>query len=83
MEESHQLNIYEYLDLSATYMFLIKRRLKLEDKIIQGIFLRYSTQSKGYRVQPIKKSLSLVEMLKLMKMLLGIMKKKKLLKATH
>jgi len=25
-------------------------RHKLEDKTIRGIFLRYSTQSKGYRV---------------------------------
>ena len=47
------------------------------------MFLGYTTQSKGYRVYNLQtKILSLVEMLRFMKMLHGIGKKKKLLKVT-
>ncbi|RDY06296.1 hypothetical protein CR513_09745, partial [Mucuna pruriens] len=55
-------------------------RHKLEDKIVRGIFLGYSTQSKGYQVYNLQtKKLSItIEMLMLMKMLLGIGKKKRL-----
>ncbi|KAL0364918.1 UNVERIFIED_CONTAM: hypothetical protein Sangu_0589400 [Sesamum angustifolium] len=40
--------------VSAMYIFQQRKRHKLEEKTEKGIFLGYSTQSKGYRIYNLK-----------------------------
>jgi len=81
--ESHQPNTYEYLDLSTTYMFLIKAGTRLKTRLYEEYSWDIAHNQKAIEFTTYKqKSSSLVEMLKLMKMLLEIGKKKKSLKAT-
>ncbi|KAL0302885.1 UNVERIFIED_CONTAM: Retrovirus-related Pol polyprotein from transposon TNT 1-94 [Sesamum radiatum] len=50
-EGNLQPNILEYL---AVYAMYLEKRHKLEEKTEKGIFLGYSTQSKGYRIYNLK-----------------------------
>ncbi|KAL0302718.1 UNVERIFIED_CONTAM: Retrovirus-related Pol polyprotein from transposon TNT 1-94 [Sesamum angustifolium] len=43
-----------YSTVSAMYIFQQRKRHKLEEKTEKGIFLGYSTQSKGYRIYNLK-----------------------------
>jgi len=83
VEESHKPNTYKYLDLSARYMFPIKGGTSLKTRLYEEYSWDITHNQKAIEFTTYKqKSSSLVEMLKLMKMLLGIGKKKKLLKVT-